>query len=370
MENKRKHRIRMVVMVLVMVLLSTVLASAAELKGTVIAKQGIVRKTGDFDGEEVNTLSIGTKVTVLEVADQWYRIKGQEGTVEGWMYKDIVSIEGAEDKVKKGEVTASILNVRANPATDAAIMTKLNQGTAVSVVGQQDDWYEIVVNGTLTGWVSGEFVKLTPNLPKAQVIEAKASLLKEKAGAETLRELVQGDIIYIEAYEAGWFKVLTEDQATGWIDSKTAEIVINNSNLVNRSSRSGVFANVENITRKYLGKKYAWGQTGPDRFDCSGFTYYILNHYYGDYLKLKGINLPRSSRDQATVGTTVSKNALEIGDLVFFNTNSQRGSTITHVGIYIGSGNFIHASSARGNVMISSLSEGYYQTRYIKAVRL
>ncbi len=371
MENKRINKIRLLVMVLVMVLLSTVLVSAAEIKGTVIAKQGNVRKTGDFDGEVINTLPIGTKVSVLETADQWYRIEGQEAPIVGWMHKDIISIEQTEAKLKKGEVTVAVLNVRNKATTDAAIVSKLTQGASLSIVGQQDDWYEIVVNGTSTGWVSGEFVKVVPNLPKAEILEATAPLLKEKAGTVPLRELTQGELIYIEAYVEGWFKVLTEEMTPGWVESKYAEIVINDGSLVNRSaSRSGVFGNIEEITKKYLGKKYSYGKTGPDRFDCSGFTYYILNNYYGDYLKQRGINLPRTSSSQATIGTVVSRNALEIGDLVFFNTTARRGNSITHVGIYIGSGRFIHASSSRGNVMISSLSEGYYQTRFIKAVRL
>lgn len=372
MENKRKNKFQFLMIVTAMVLLSTVFASAAEMQGTVIANQGIVRKSGDFDGEVIQTLPIGTKISVLEIVDQWYRIKGQEDAFEGWMYKDIVALEKIDNVFQRGIITASVLNVRIKPSTDSEIIKKLNEGTSISIVGQEKDWYQIIINSTQTGWVSREYVKVVPNLPQAVIVEEVASLRKEnKLDASIIKSLKQNDTVYIEGYNEGWYSVLTGDLEKGWIESKDAELQIDLSRPISRSgSRTSPLSNIEEVSRKYLGKKYAWGQTGPDRFDCSGFTYYILRTYYGDYLKQKGIDLPRTSRDQANVGTSVGRNALEVGDLVFFNTEAKIGKSITHVGIYIGSGRFIHASSSKGNVMISSLEEGYYQARYIKAVRL
>ena len=84
-----------------------------------------------------------------------------------------------------------------------------------------------------------------------------------------------------------------------------------------------------------LGKKYVWGATGPNSFDCSGLMQYIY--------KKVGINLNRVSRDQATQGIAVSKSNLQPGDLIIFKNQSL--TAIGHVGIYIGNSEFIHAST-------------------------
>lgn len=103
-----------------------------------------------------------------------------------------------------------------------------------------------------------------------------------------------------------------------------------------------------------LGKRYSSGGKTPRQgFDCSGFTTWVFNRY--------GIELPRSSREQYQVGKMVAKNQLRKGDLVFFKT---RKSRISHVGIYLENGKFIHSASAGKDVQISSLDETYWSKRY------
>ncbi len=114
--------------------------------------------------------------------------------------------------------------------------------------------------------------------------------------------------------------------------------------------------------KKFLGIRYRYGGSSPSRgFDCSGFVYYLLSRH--------GIRAPHSSAALFKIGKPVSRSELKIGDLVFFkNTARRRG--ITHVGIYIGNGKFIHASSGRGHVTITSLSDPYYSVRFVGARRL
>jgi cell wall-associated NlpC family hydrolase len=109
----------------------------------------------------------------------------------------------------------------------------------------------------------------------------------------------------------------------------------------------------------YLGTRYRYGASGARGFDCSGFTSYIYRQH--------GISLPHNSAAQYRVGKPVSRSELRPGDLVFFRT---RGSRISHVGIYIGNGKFVHASSARGRVRIDTLTSGYYHQRYVGARRI
>jgi len=111
---------------------------------------------------------------------------------------------------------------------------------------------------------------------------------------------------------------------------------------------------IERTAKSHLGKTYEWGANGPYTFDCSGFTKAVFAQY--------GINIPRVSRDQAKTGKIVPRNYLEKGDLIFFD--SKKSSRVSHVGIYLGNGAFIHASSAKHRVVISSLNSNYYSKHF------
>ena len=116
--------------------------------------------------------------------------------------------------------------------------------------------------------------------------------------------------------------------------------------------------NVEYNAKSLLGIKYVWGATGPSTYDCSGFTQKI----YRD----AGINIPRVSRDQARVGQYVAFNSLRRGDMVFFDTKKRRSGKVTHVGIYLGNNNFIHASSSAKKIVIFNFDEKpYYKKRFL-----
>jgi len=110
-----------------------------------------------------------------------------------------------------------------------------------------------------------------------------------------------------------------------------------------------------------LGKKYVWAEEGPETFDCSGLTYYAFGRM--------NLEIPRVSGDQALGGVAVSRHALQYGDLVFFDTGENFTGTVTHVGVYIGNGQFQHASSNYGKVVISSLNDSKYATRFLTARR-
>ena len=114
--------------------------------------------------------------------------------------------------------------------------------------------------------------------------------------------------------------------------------------------------------RKHLGKKYVWAANGPKTFDCSGFTCYVS--------KKNGVHLPRTSIRQAEVGKKITKSQLKAGDLIFFDTSKERKGFVNHVGIYIGGGNFIHASSGAKKVVISSLNQGFYRQRFMWGRRI
>lgn len=114
-----------------------------------------------------------------------------------------------------------------------------------------------------------------------------------------------------------------------------------------------------NIADDYIGVPYKWGGTTTSGFDCSGYVQYVF--------KKAGVNVPRTTSQQMSTGTAVSKANLQVGDIVFFNTS---GRGVSHDGIYIGNNRFIHASTSRG-VMISDLDDPYYWgSKYMGARRI
>ncbi|MGK0467526.1 C40 family peptidase [Clostridium sp.] len=117
-------------------------------------------------------------------------------------------------------------------------------------------------------------------------------------------------------------------------------------------------SNLISYAYNFIGIPYVWGGEGPRFFDCSGFTMYVYKKF--------GVDLPHYTGSQIGKGISVSRNDLKQGDLIFFNTNG----TASHVGIYVGDGDFIHASSGSNKVTVSNLSQSYYNTRFASARRI
>jgi len=110
----------------------------------------------------------------------------------------------------------------------------------------------------------------------------------------------------------------------------------------------------------HLDQPYRFKKAGPASFDCSGFVCYC-------YKKVENIDLPHSAKQQGYNDTYEKIDKIEnliSGDLVFFNTNKRDSDDCDHAGIYIGNGEFIHCSSGKGKVIISDLTEGYYNDRF------
>lgn len=111
----------------------------------------------------------------------------------------------------------------------------------------------------------------------------------------------------------------------------------------------------------HIGVRYRFGGNTPDQgFDCSGLVRHVFS-------QVAGLILPRSSFDQANVGTSVNKSELQPGDLVFFNT---RRAANSHVGIYIGDQRMVHAPSSGGKVEIVDMTAAYWAKRFTGARRV
>ena len=149
-------------------------------------------------------------------------------------------------------------------------------------------------------------------------------------------------------------------------NSQTTETNNQNSNVNSSTSVSNSTTSTNSkmdkaieLLKQQLGKPYVWGDEGPDSFDCSGLVQYI-------YKNALGKDLPRVSYDQSKVGQAVSREDLQPGDLVFFDTMDK--GKVSHVGMYIGNNEFIHAANSKKGVIKSTLT-GYYDKKFINARR-
>ncbi|HEY3329209.1 MAG TPA: C40 family peptidase [Capsulimonadaceae bacterium] len=111
----------------------------------------------------------------------------------------------------------------------------------------------------------------------------------------------------------------------------------------------------------FEGTRYRFGGTSRSGFDCSGFTRYILGN-------TAGVEIPRTAMEQYNNGAPVSRSEMKAGDLVFFKNTYRHG--ISHVGIYTGNGNFVHAANSHRGVVVESLDSAYYANRFAGARRV
>jgi hypothetical protein len=153
----------------------------------------------------------------------------------------------------------------------------------------------------------------------------------------------------------GFYTIILPDGRYGMIEKSSAIIEDLEFGRIGRDvTPDGVMDTI-----KFFGSRYRWGGTTEKGMDCSGFVYLIF--------RVNGIFLERDSIDQSRLGIPVSRDDLAPGDLVFFQTRRNR---ISHVGIYLGNGKFIHSSSRGKGVVISDLSEEFYSKRFVKAMRV
>ena len=231
------------------------------------------------------------------------------------------------------EINKDRINIRTAPSTDARRITIVDRWTKVQVLGRQGDWSRIRLQSGTIGWVLSQY--LSPTKPP----QTRNEVAKRTTNQNATRT----------ARASASRQAKTKSQPTASKPPTTADA-------------SAVADGQPAVVRRalgYLGTRYRYGASGARGFDCSGFTSYIYRQH--------GISLPHNSAAQYRVGKPVSRSELRPGDLVFFRT---RGSRISHVGIYIGNGKFVHASSARGRVRVDTLTSGYYHQRYVGARRI
>ena len=325
----------------------------------------------------MGVLDTGVKVTYISESGNWTKVQYNSKT--GYICSDYLKKESSTSTTTNTMyVTASAgLNLRKGPSTSYAVIKTLSKGTEVTVVSSSNGWSKVNVGG-VSGYVSSDYLSSTkPSTGSSSSNESTSNStstmyttdrLNLRKGAGTsysvITTLDKGIAVTVHSSSNGWSKVSVNGM-TGYVSSSylSSTKPSTGSSSSTDSSTSSKVDKVLNFASQQLGKPYVWGAQGPNSFDCSGLTYYV-------YKNAAGITLPRTSVEQSKYGTTVSKSNLKAGDLIFFDTSGPNDGGVSHVGIYVGNGQMIHASSSQKKIVKVSVETSYWNNAFVRAKRV
>jgi len=271
----------------------------------------------------------------------WYKI--QTSSTTGWMMAAYLAAKdapaaapAAQQAPARPAITgyARVANsdgdpvrMRASAARDGAILAKFGPNSTLAVQeGPVTDsegiaWYRLSAEGQ-SGWMMAEFLAQA-NAPAAPAAPAEPAAQPAAPAEQARTGSARGE------------------------EPPAAEASSLGSNIVSRAMSK-------------VGSRYRFGGTGPSSFDCSGFVYYVVNN--------SGFRISRDMAAQLAAGRRISSDELQPGDLVFFVNTYKRG--LSHAGIYIGNGKFVHAENESTGVLVSQLWSAYWSSHYYASVRL
>ena len=342
--------------------------------GTVKCSSSVnFRSAPNTSSTSYGELKNGTKVNVVGVSSGWYKVTYNGKT--GYIHPDYITLASSStgtaiapsNTVTSTTGTAgtvkcsSSVNLRSEANTSSSILAELKNGTAVTVVSTANGWCKVTYSGK-TGYIKQDYVSTTGT---AAVVKCSSTVNFRSAASTSstiLGELKNGTAVTVLSTSNGWSKVSYAGK-TGYISADylvtaSSGTAISPSNTAASVSISAKRQSVLNYAAQFLGVPYVYGGSTPSGFDCSGFTSYVFKNTVG--------SIPRVAQAQYDATTRVSRDDLLPGDLVFFGSST---SSISHVGIYVGSNQFIHAPSTGDVVKYSSLT-GSYATRYQGAGRV
>ena len=324
-------------------------------------------------GDIITTLSYNTPVAVLSNSSSWYKIavNGREGYVSGEYITGTTQTDFSLGTAKI--VCSTTVNFRSQPSTSSTVLASMPNGASVNITGVSNGWFKATYNGQ-NGYVSADYVSFagsgsssssnqSSSTPRTGKIVCDTSVnfrSQPNTSCSIIGSLYNGATVTILSSENGWYKA-TYNGKTGYIsaDYVTAtsgqasdSAVSKPSNSVSYNGTSAKRKAVIEYAAQFLGTPYVYGGSTPSGFDCSGFTSYVFANTVG--------SIPRVAQAQFDATTRVSMSELKPGDLVFFGSSA---SSISHVGIYVGDGKFIHSPHTGDVVKYDSLS-GYYSNRF------
>lgn len=412
-----KYIIASIVMVIVLVFTKKIYATTAIVNTETLN----LRKEASIDSDIVEQLNLNTELEIIEEEGNWYKVKYSDKT--GYVNKDYIKIndEGKTttpvstnpentnsqyDNIIKSDAYIKIL-----PIINSNTIGNVKSGESINIISKTNKW-AFVQKEDISGWIpltvfeaknedntnidnnEQEGTEQNPeeepttnqeepenetiyenSLTKYINVESVYVRTQPTTDSEIVTTLIKNTDVTVVGENENWYKVkydslagyirkdlLSDDKVETTSRGGDVERTEGIEETQESNNNSGMGSQIVDYAKQYLGCPYVYGGSGPSSFDCSGFTMYVYKNF--------GYSLSHSATAQSKCGTYVSKENLQPGDLVFFLEYDTMDG-IGHCGIYIGDGNFIHASSGTGYcVKISTLLSGSYYNRYATARRL
>ena len=254
-------------------------------------------------------------------------------------------------------ISSGNLNIRQEASTDSEVVGILTNHNACEILEDAGDWYK-VTSGNVTGYVSKQYLVTGDEAESIAEQEIKTvatvntetlNVRAEKSTeAAVLSQVGNSEAFTVNSVADGWGEISVDD-SVGYIsqDYVTLAQALPTAKTIEQvkygDGVSDVRASVVSYALQFVGNRYVWGGTSLENgVDCSGFTMRILGKY--------GVSLPHSSKAQPSCGTKISASDAKPGDLFFYGS----GSSISHVAIYIGNGQIVHASNKRDGIKVSN----------------
>lgn len=306
-----------------------------------------VYDTPSEDGNIIDTLTKCESVKVTESTEGWYKVAYGQGQ-SGYVSKAHVTDSKAEadyaamhfDNYKRAIVKTdgSDVNIRSSASKNSSIIGQLKNGTEIVLLYDENGYTKIYYGADMdAGFVVSECIELTNTwIPKSEVSSIQTAAAQRKEAEAKARA----------------------EKAAKEKAAKAKAKASKSSGSYTTPAKSAKGNAIVSNARKYLGVRYVYGGTTPKGFDCSGLVQYVC--------KSVGIKVNRTAASQFSNGRAVNRSDLQPGDLVFF----AKSKRISHVGIYIGGGQMIHAPHTGDVVRIASINSGYYKRTYVGARRV
>ena len=384
-------------------LLLTAVLFVSSLSVTAFAKGEIVNGIGFTTGSSLrlrsepstsstvlDTAEKGEVLVVISKAGDWYKVN--YNLQVGYMHANYVKVLTKENaELGYGEINGTSVNLRSGPSTGHKVVAVGNKGDKAYIIGLNEGWYKVIY-GEKICYIRSDFLELTEipyentdsaNEPKffkggksngvtpsAAALKGETTAVTPNTGSSNTGSSNTG------SSNTGSSNTNSSNDGANNSETKEEETTNNGSSTGNsaapetnesvtvpsQSGNSGTVSGkaIVQEAEKYLGIRYVAGGADPNGFDCSGFVYYVL--------KQLGYSPYRTPADQYLTGTYVAKSELQPGDIVFFQNTYKVG--ISHVGIYVGDGKFIHSPNSRSVVSYADLTTGYWSNHYYGARRV
>ena len=368
--------------------------------GTVTGAVINIRSGPGTDYTVIGQVTAGQTYSVSGETNGWYKINFNG--IEAYISASYMKVSASSAQVTVGTVSASVVNIRSGAGTEHSVLGQAVYGDTFNVISKSGSWFYVSDSSGQKGYISAAYLTTSvydkgsedsddEDVPEFTVSEMNhsgtcvaASVNVRKyptTDSSVIGSLSKNDTAKVTGYSNGWYRIELGEK-TGFVNGNYF-LVTENSTPTEPSTPDepatpsepstpaepstpsvpedfdAELANqIVEYAMTFIGVPYRYGGSSPSSgFDCSGLTQYVYNNF--------GYSICRTT--QYKEGVPVERDELLPGDLVFFNTT---GYGIGHVGMYIGDNQFIHAPSPGKTVCITRMDTGYYDTRYVCAVRI